>query len=317
MNSEPTPIYVGVDISKDTLQVHHQGRQRTFRHHRAGLRKLCALLQGEPRHRVVCEATGGYERDVVDALHRAGIGVSVVNPAQVRHAAKAAGVRAKTDPRDAQLLTEYGQKFHPRPTQPQAPHQREVAELSAYLQQLIAARARVKTQREHHHHRWVIAQHRQLLQSYDDAIAAVQTKLDQALAAAPALQARLARLEQIDGVGFRTALRVALLMPELGTLQRGQAAALAGLAPWTRESGTMKGRRFIGGGRAGVRCALYMAALAASMHNPVLSVLYQRLLQNGKLKKVALTAVARKLIEYMNLLLREPPTAPPAPTATA
>lgn len=317
MNPEPTPIYVGVDISKDTLQVHHQGRQLTLRHHRAGLRKLCSLLQGEPRHHVVCEATGGYERDLVDALHRAGIAVSVVNPAQVRHAAKAAGRHAKTDPQDAQLLTEYGQKYHPRPTQPLAPKQREVAELSAYLHQLIAARARVLTQREHHHHRWVIAQHRQLLQSYDDAIAAVQAKLDQALEAIPVLRERLARLEQIDGVGLRTALRVALLMPELGTLQRGQAAALAGLAPWTRESGTMKGRRFIGGGRDSVRCALYMAALAASRYNPVLSVFYQRLVQNGKLKKVALTAVARKLIEYMNLILRDPPTAAPAQAAAA
>lgn len=299
-----TAVYVGVDIAKATLQVHVQGRQAELKNAPAARAKLCQKLQAVAGAHVVCEATGGYERDLVGALHKAKIPVSVVNPAQVRAAAQAQGQRAKTDRIDAAMLTDYGQRYQPKPTPQASQVQRQLVDVTQWLKQLIEAQATAKTQAEHHHDPFVRKQHQALMDCYQAQIQAVEDKLEALLKKDQVLHQRVETLDAIEGVGSRTALLILAHMPELGQLNRQQAAALAGLAPWTRESGTMKGVRCIGGGRPEVRLALYMSALSAARFNPVLCAFYQRLIAKGKLPKVALTAVMRKLLIYMNHKLK-------------
>ena len=299
-----TAVYVGVDVAKATLQVHILGHQAEIRNAPAARRKLCQKLQTVAGAHVVCEATGGYERDLVEALHKAKIPVSVVNPAQVRAAAHAQGQRAKTDRIDALMLTNYGQRYEPEPTPPASRVQHQLVDLTQWLKQLIEAQATAKTQAEHHQDPFVRKQHQALMDCYHAQIQAVEDKLQAVLEKDRALQQRVETLDAIEGVGTRTALLILAHMPELGQLNRQQAAALAGLAPWTRESGTMKGIRCIGGGRPEVRVALYMSALSAARSNPVLCAFYQRLIAKGKLPKVALTAVMRKLLVFMNHQLK-------------
>jgi transposase len=297
-------VYAGVDVAKASLQLHLQGRQTEFPNQPAGLTKLRQQLQKIPHVHVVCEATGGYERPLVQTLHQAQIPVSVANPAQVRAAAQAQGQRAKTDRIDAALLTDYGQRFQPKPTPPSTPSQEQLVALTQWLSQLVQAQALAKTQAEHHEAAFVCKKHAQLMAHFRSQIVAVEKQIQALLAQDAVLQQRVDCLDQIEGVGPRTAWLVLAHMPELGQLNRQEVAALAGLAPWTRESGTMKGMRCIGGGRPEVRLALYMAALSATRCNPVLKPFYQRLRAKQKPAKVALTAVMRRLLIYMNHQLK-------------
>jgi len=298
------PVYVGVDVAKSTLQAHLPSGQFALANLPADRLRLVHKLQAVPGVQVVCEATGGYERPLVELLHQHGLGVSVVNPAQVRAAAQAQGQRAKNDPLDACLLTDYGKRFQPALTPPRSKVQRRLADLAQWLQQLISAQALAKTQAEHHTDSFVNRGHGQLLAHYQTQIRKVEKQIQELLAQDSALEQRVQCLDDITGVGLRTALLVLAHMPELGQINRQQVGALAGLAPWTRDSGTMKGKRCIGGGRPEVRRALYMAALSASRSNVVLREFYQRLRANGKHGKVALTAVMRKLIVHMNHRLK-------------
>jgi len=307
MPTAPVTVYAGVDVAKASLQLHLQGRQAEFPNQPAGLAKLRQQLQTIPHVHVVCEATGGYERPLVQALHQAQIPVSVTNPAQVRAAAQAQGQWAKTDRIDAALLTDYGQRYQPKPTPPTAPSQDQLVALTQWLTQLIQAQALAKTQAEHHEAAFVCKQHAKLLAHFQSQIAAVEKQIRALVAQDAVLEQRVECLDQITGVGPRTAWLVLAHMPELGQINRQEVAALAGLAPWTRDSGTMKGMRCIGGGRPEVRLALYMAALTAARFNPVLQPFYQRLRAKEKPAKVALTAVMRRLLVYMNHQLKALP----------
>lgn len=305
-----TAVYVGIDVAKATLQVHLRGSQIEVLNAPAGRTSLCQRLQRLPQAHVICEATGGYEQPLVHSLQKARIPVSVINPAQVRAAAQAKGQRAKTDAIDAQMLTEYGQRYQPAPTPPVSEVQQKLTALTQWLQQLIGARALARTQAEHHSDAFVCQQHDELLAHYQTQIKEVETQIKKLVAQDQALKQRVECLEAIEGVGLRTAIVLLTHMPELGRLNRGQVAALAGLAPWTRDSGTLKGKRCIGGGRSQVRVALYMSALSAVRYNPTLRAFYERLIGRGKLPKVALTAAMRKLLIYMNHSLKNPPPKP-------
>jgi transposase len=300
MQTQNAVVYAGVDVAKATLQVHLQGRQSEFSNTAKGLHQLCTQLQKVPQVHVVCEATGGYERALVKALQQEQIPVSVTNPARVRAAAQAQGQQAKNDSIDAQSLTDYGQRYQPEPTPPTSATQDQLVALTQWLKQLIHGRALAKTQAEHHQDPFVRRQHSKLMTHLDSQIAATEKQIEGLLEQDVALQQRVHCLDEIQGVGPRTAWMVLAHMPELGRLNRQEVAALAGLAPWTRDSGTMKGMRCIGGGRPEVRLALYMAALSAARCNPVLRSLYKHLRAKGKLPKVALTAVMRRLLTYMN-----------------
>lgn len=301
-----TTIYSGLDISKQNLQLHLGGRIHDSSNTLAGHRRLIKLLATQPGVHVVCEATGGYERGVVAALHGTRIPVSVLNPARVRHFARATGQRAKTDHIDAALLSSYGQALQPKPTVPRTELEQQLTELVRRRVQLLDFLVAQRQQAERLTLPALRRQAQSLVRRLERDLEQIEDQLKELRTHAPALDERVQKLEAITGVGTITALGVLAELPELGTLNRRQAAALAGLAPHPRESGQWHGRRTIGGGRAEVRRALYMAALVAARSNHQLKAFYQRLRAAGKPAKLALTAVMRKLIVLMNHLLKHP-----------
>jgi transposase len=306
MNDKPSPVHAGLDIAKASLQLHLQGKSSDLSNTPPGHEQLIKRLSAIPAVHVVCEATGGYERAVVAALHAAQIPVSVINPARVRQFARASGKLAKTDPIDAALLAAFGRAFTPAPTEPRTAVEIKLAALVTRRQQLlelrVAEEARAATCAD--------AALRKLFTSWlaqmEKQIAKVEALIEELLAEQPVLAGQVRRLDDITGVGRLTAVMVLATLPELGTLNRRQAAALAGLCPYNRDSGQWAGKRCISGGRAEVRRALYMAALSASRSNHLLKPFYQRLVAAGKPAKVALTAVMRKLVVLMNHLLKNP-----------
>lgn len=304
MKRKAAPVHVGIDIAKATLQMDLEGRQIQISNDVEGLAKLRDQLQPPGAFHIVCEATGGYERPLLQAMHQAKIPISLVNAAQVRDAAKAQGQRAKNDCIDARMLTDYGQRFQPKPTAPPSQVQQQLTALTLWLKQLILAQASLKTIAEHQDNPFVQKQHQKLLDYHQSQIKETEKQIKKLMESDQELTRRFECLDAIKGVGFRTAVAVLAHMPELGQMNRGQAAALAGLAPWNHDSGKMKGKRCIGGGRPQVRMALYMAALSAAQCNPILKIVYKRLRAAGKPVKVALTALMRKLIVYMNAQLK-------------
>ena len=301
-----TTIYAGLDIAKLNLQLHLGSRFHQLPNNPAGHRRLCRLLRAQPGVQVICEATGGYERGALAALHADGLPVSLLNPARIRHFARAQGQRAKTDPIDAAVLSAFGQALQPKPTSAPTPLQRQLNELVRRRGQLVELLVAERQQAELLTLPGLRRQAQSLVRRLEGDVQAIEDQLRQLRAQTPELDQRAARLDAITGVGLLTALSVLAEMPELGTLNRRQAAALAGLAPHPRESGRWQGRRTIGGGRAHVRRALYMAALVAARCNPHLKSFYQRLRLAGKPAKVALTAVMRKLVVLMNHVLKNP-----------
>jgi len=301
-----TTIYTGLDIAKLNLQLHITGRIHDLPNTAAGHRRLLKLLTAHAGAHVVCEATGGYERDVVTALHEAKLPVSVLNPARVRHFARATGQRAKTDDIDAAVLSAYGQALQPKPTAPRTEQEQQLAELVRRRVQVLEILVAQRLQAERLTVPALRRQAQSLIRRLERDLEQIEAQLKALRTQAVTLDARVQKLEAITGVGTITALGVLAELPELGTLNRRQAAALAGLAPHPRESGQWHGRRSIGGGRAPVRRALYMAALVAAHSNRQLKAFYQRLRAAGKPAKVALTAVMRKLIVLMNHILKNP-----------
>ena len=295
-----TTIYTGLDIAKLNLQLHLAGRIHDLPNTAAGHRRLLKLLTTHAGVHVVCEATGGYERDVVAALHDAKVPVSVLNPARVRHFARATGQRAKTDDIDAAILSAYGQALQPKPTAPRTEQEQQLAELIRRRVQVVEILVAQRQQAERLTVPALRRQAQSLVRRLERDVAQIEEQLKALRTQAAILDARVQKLEAI------TALGVLAELPELGTLNRRQAAALAGLAPHPRESGQWHGRRSIGGGRAPVRRALYMAALVAAHSNRQLKEFYQRLRAAGKPAKVALTAIMRKLIVLMNHILKNP-----------
>jgi len=301
-----TTIYAGLDIAKLNLQLHLNGHFHDLPNTAAGHRRLLKLLAVCPGVQVICEATGGYERDLVAALHQSAIAVSVINPSRARNFARAQGQRAKTDHIDAAVLTAYGHALQPEITQPRTELEKQLNELVRRRVQLLDLLVAQRQQAEHLTQPILRRQARALIRHLERDLAQMEKQLQELRQQTPALDERAQKLESITGVGTITALSVLAELPELGTLNRREAAALAGLAPHPRESGQWHGRRTIGGGRAEVRRALYMAAMVAAHSNVHLKAFYQRLREAGKPAKLALTAVMRKLIVLMNHILKNP-----------
>jgi transposase len=297
-------IYFGVDVCKDSLQVHGPGAQGVLCNDAAGRRRLLARLP-KGAH-LVCEASGGYEGALVRAAHRAAIAVSVVNPRQVRDFARGVGRRAKSDPIDAQMLARFGAEVHPpadlRPNDAQI----ALAQLVTARQQLVEERTVLLQQRPQHSLKLIKSLDRARLKLLEGQIAKLQSAISSTLQQEEALEKKVQRLTQADGVGLVTAATCLALCPELGSLTKRQIAALVGVAPYNHDSGPRKGLRHIAGGRARLRCALYMAALTAIRKNPILRRFYQQLRLRNKPPKVALTAVIRKLAILLNQLLKDP-----------
>ena len=299
-------LYVGLDVAKSSLQLDLAGQPHHFINDAQGHRRLLKLLRAHPAAQIVCEATGGYEQPVVRCLQAAGVPVSVVEAGRVRHFARAKGQRAKTDPIDATILSEYGRAFRPAPTPAPTAQQTRLAALSTRRLQLLQCLIAETNRAEHYLDKLCVRQSRLLRQALDKQIEQCEAAITALIAADEALQAKAQRLDAIPGVGAITAATVLAEVPELGRISDEAAAALVGVAPYNRDSGTAQGVRHIAGGRATVRCALYMAVLSAVRYDAILKAFYLRLRAAGKKPKVALVACMRKLVVLMNRLLKNP-----------
>ena len=256
---------------------------------------------------LICEASGGYERGLLDAAEQNRIKVSLVQANRVRQYARAAGILAKTDKVDARVLCAFGSTMQPEPTLPLSVQQKQLRELESqrrHLSRMLVAEQNRLAQLNDKQLRRLTCR---LLASLKKQMTLIDARLAALIAQDQTLRQKAQKLTAIAGVGSRTAVLLLAQMPELGTLNRAQTAALVGLAPFNRDSGTLRGKRTIFGGRRALRCGLYMAALVAARHNLILRNFYQRLRSNGKPPKVALTAVMRKLILALNQALK--PTA--------
>lgn len=298
--------YVGIDVSKATLDVASlpHGESWTVPNDDLGLAELTPRLVTLAPVLVVLEATGGFEMLAALTLAKAGLPIAIVNPRQVRDFAKALGRLAKTDALDAGMLAEFAQRVHPepRPLPDEAAQlldglltrRRQLVDmLTAEKNRLGFARGPVKRDITRHI-RWL-----------EKRLKDVDGDLQDAIAASPLSQAKADLLRSVPGVGPVTTLTLIASLPELGQLSRHQIAALVGVAPINRDSGTLRGKRMVWGGRAPVRAALYMAALVGIKHNPVLRQFYERLRAAGKPFKVAVTACMRKLLTILNAMLRQ------------
>lgn len=297
-------VWIGIDVSKAELQValRPSGEQWSTANTERAFPALVHRLQALAPALVVLEATGGLEGPVVAALGLAEVPVVVANPRQVRDFAKAAGQLAKTDRIDAALLALFGERMRPTPRPLRDEDTRRLDALVVRRRQLVdmltAEGNRLATaptpvrKRITAHVRWL-----------ENELATADHDLDGAVRQSPLWRAKDQLLRSVPGVGRVLALSVLTQLPELGTLNRKQIAALAGVAPLARDSGALRGRRTIWGGRAPLRAVLYMATLTATRHNPVIAAFYQRLLAAGKLKKVALVACMRKLLTILNAML--------------
>lgn len=307
MSQNNTPIlHVGLDVAKASLQLDLAGQSHVLTNEAQGHAKLLKLLRDHPTAHLVCEATGGYEQPVVRVLHAVSVPVSVVEAGRVRHFARAQGQRAKTDPLDAAVLSAYGRAFRPAPTAAPTAQQARLAELSTRRLQLLQTRLAETNRAEHYLDKLCVRQTRQLLKALEKQIEACDLAITALLAADEELHAKADRLDAIPGVGAVTAATVLAELPELGRISDEAVAALAGVAPYNRDSGAAQGVRHIAGGRTAVRCALYMATLSAVRYDAILKAFYLKLRAAGKKPKVALVACMRKLVVLMNRLIKNP-----------
>ena len=300
-------VNVGIDVSKDRLDVAigSGAAVRRFENNETGHEGLVEALQGQRIDRVIVEATGGLERSLVAALAAAELPVVVVNPRQVRDFAKATGRLAKTDAIDAAVLAEFGRAVSPHVRPIAGAEQLAFKELVARRRQLVQMHTAESNRLGQAHDPAVRQSIRAVLRFIERQLFDNEQKLDRAIERSPIWQARKDLLTSVPGVGDQTARTLIAELPELGTCSRQRIAALVGVAPLNRDSGRMRGQRTIWGGRASVRTALYMATLVATRWNPIIRHHYQRLVDAGKRKKLALVACMRKLLTILNAMLRD------------
>lgn len=299
-------VVVGIDVSKERLDVHVRpgGDAFSVKRDGEGIAALVEKLAPLRPAAVAVEATGGFETVVAAGLAGAGLPVVVINPAQVRAFANALGKRAKTDPIDAAVIARFVEATRPaiRPLPDEATQL--LADLVARRRQIVAMIG-AERQRERRAPARIVRSIRRLVKALEKELASLDSDIDDAVRGSPAWRDKEDLLASVPGVGPTIARTLIAELPELGSLDRRQIAALVGLAPWTRQSGQWRGKSFIGGGRAAVRAALFMGAMVAARHNPVLKAFRDKLVATGKPKLVAIIATARKLITILNAVIRD------------
>lgn len=300
-------IFVGIDVAKERLDVHVRPAGESFAVARdsAGVAALVGRLEALAPSLVVMEATGGFEVTVAAALAAAGLPLAVVNPRQIRDFARASGQLAKTDSLDAAAIAHFAEALRPEVRPVPDAQARALGELVARRRQIVEMMTAERNRRRQLTSKRLVKSLDRLLDALQRELSELENELDDTIRGTPAWRDAENLLTSVPGVGGTVARTLLAELPELGRLDRKAIAALVGVAPFNRDSGTLRGRRTVWGGRASVRAALYMAALVASQHNPTLAAFYQRLLQAGKPKKLALTAVMRKLITILNAILRD------------
>jgi transposase len=297
---------VGIDVSKDRLDVHVLPSGAAFAVARdgKGLESLVGRLGALDVSLIVLEATGGFETTVAAALAGAGLPLAVVNPRQIRSFAKALGKLAKTDAIDAEVIALFADKVRPQARPLPTSDARALGELVARRRQVVEMIGMEANRRRHAADKRLAKTIDRHLAFLEKELAAVDADIDTDVRASPAWRETEDLLASVPGVGPVTARTLIAELPELGGLDRRKLAALVGVAPFNRDSGAWRGHRMIGGGRTSVRNVLYMAALSAIRHNPVVSATYHRLVNRGRPKKVAIIACLRQLLTILNAIAR-------------
>jgi len=305
-NSRTKSLNIGIDVGKQFLDVAllEHGEHLSVTNTTPGIRELINTLKRYKLQRIVVEATGGYERLLVSACAAAGLPICLVQPIKVRQFARAEGILAKTDKIDAFLIARFGKalELEPRPLPDEKI--RNVKDLLARKRQLMEQRTR-ELNRQHKAAKTLQASHQRTIKFLVKEIAWVEKRLAAAVAHVQAWRDTHALLISVPGIGDGVAYTLLGELPELGQLNPKQIAALVGLAPFNRDSGSMRGKRRIRGGRAPIRTVLYMAMLSAIQHNPTMKAFYDKLVSQGKHKKVAITACMRKMIVILNAMVRD------------
>lgn len=298
--------HVGIDVGKQFLDVCLLELELAWRveNTAAGIKGLLVKLGRYALTRIVVEATGGYERALVEGCAAKELPVIVVQPIHVREFAKAQGILAKTDQIDAKLIALFGAVLKPPVRPVQDKKVREVRDLLARKRQLSESRIQ-EINRQQKAPRILAASHTRLLKVLEKELAWVEKQLDEKVNEVTQWQQTYQLLTSVPGIGNGVAYTLLGELPELGSLSSRQISALCGLAPYNRDSGKSRGRRRIRGGRAPIRTVLYMAMLSAIQHNRLMKSFYQKLVALGKHKKVAITACMRKMMVILNAMIRD------------
>jgi len=301
-----TGFNVGIDVGKAQLDVvwHETGEHLLVENSPQGIRSLIKRFRKEVIERIVVEATGRYERGVVLAALEEGLPIIVANPLMIRRYAGAIGLLAKTDRLDAGLIAQYAAVIKPEVRTLASAKTLQIKDLLLRRRQLMEMRT-MELNRQQQLGGTLGASCKRIIKALEKEVAVVEKALDQSIDEIEEWKTRKAILTSVPGVGDTLAFTLLGDMPELGELNQKQIAALTGVAPFNRDSGTLRGKRRIHGGRAGVRTVLFMATMSAVQHNPIIKAFYQRLVAGGKHKKVALVACMRKMMCMLNAMLRE------------
>ena len=301
-------VYIGIDVAKAHLDVAWAQTVRRLPNQRSGHAALIRWIkQSTTPVQLICEASGGYEQALLESLEKSALKVTLVQAVRVRQYARATGILAKTDKIDAKVLAAFGSAIKPQPMSPRSVEQKRLRQYEAqrrHLSRILVAEENRLAQLSCAELRTLS---RSLMSKIKNQIETLDRRIGELIAQDQTLWEKAQKLTAISGVGARTAALLLAQMPELGQLNRRQAAALAGLAPFNHDSGSIRGKRAIFGGRRALRSGLYMAALSAARFNPILSRFYQRLRAKGKPHKLALTAVMRKLLLALNHSLKPEP----------
>jgi transposase len=302
----PTPVYIGIDVSKEKLDLAIDGHAEvsTFSNDAAGIAQLIERIRPMHPTLIVLEATGGYERAVLNAGLDAQLPVARVQPSRVRHFAKAQGLLAKSDGIDARLLALYARCLQPAVCEKRSKNQTELDALLVLRRQLIDTRTAHTNQMQLADSSFARQTLAQLLRKIHDQIKKVDKRIGRLIDSDEDLSGRCDLLMSVPGVGKTTAATLAAQLPELGKIDHRQICALVGVAPFDRDSGKWSGKRSIFGGRGAVRSVLYMATVTAIRFNPVISRFAERLQKAGKMPKVVITACMRKLLTILNAIAR-------------
>jgi transposase len=300
------PSFVGIDVSKACLDVHVLPSRQAFAVARngEGLDRLAAELGAVAPVLVVLEATGGFELTVAAALASAGLPLAVVNPRQIRDFARATGRLAKTDALDAEIIALFAERIRPEPRPLAKLEAQALAELVARRRQLIEMIGMESNRRRQARTPKVRRTLDATLKTLETQLAELDHEIDELVRTSPAWRAADDLLTSVPGIGNVTARTLIADLPELGRLDRRRIAALVGVAPLNRDSGQMRGRRTIAGGRTTVRNALFMATLVATRWNPVIKAHYTQLTRRGRPKKLAIVACMRRLLGILNAIIR-------------
>jgi len=307
MTTQERKIYIGIDVSKASLDIYNTDNVSYYQvdNSVSGIKKLMSTFKKNSNDQILItlEATGGYEKLTAKTLVEHGFSVAVINPRIIRDFAKASGKLAKTDKIDAKIIAAYAEIMKPESRFVFNENHEKITELSTRRTQLVAMIVAEKNRLDKVNGE-IKKSILRIIKMLEKELAEIDSKLNASIMADETFAQKHALLKSVKGIGKKTAAALIAYLPELGTLEERQIAALAGLAPFNCDSGKMRGRRMIWGGRSSVRTSLYMATIAATRFNKAIKTFYQRLVNAGKPKMVALTACMRKLIIIINAMVK-------------